>query len=318
MMEESYRIQDELQAECGKQLFVNCGCLIFGPKGHPFVADTEKCLKRHGAPHEKFGVDEQRKRYPKLSLPSDYELVLDKTGGMLRADKMLQALQRQFQRYGGTLRDGEPMLDLYPGDIVSIKTIKGVHRAKSVVLALGAWAAKFLPRIGVNVPLEPLKITVCYWEEKNGNHYSFENFPAFVSESGEGNNTIYGLPSEEYPGLVKICLHHGPKIDPDNRNGVDNEWVLDTIKMIVRTHFPTLEKEPSVVETCIYTNTPDTDFVLDVHPSWKNVVIAAGFSGHGFKLAPVVGKVLAQLATGQQPSYDMSYSKIDRFFKNKL
>ncbi|XP_045170679.2 peroxisomal sarcosine oxidase-like [Mercenaria mercenaria] len=187
-----------------------------------------------------------------------------------------------------------------------------------VVLALGAWAAKFLPRIGVHVPLEPLKITVCYWEEKNGDHYSTEDFPAFMSESGAGNNHIYELPSKEYPGLVKICLHHGPKIDSDNRDAVDNEWVLDTIKMIIRTHFPTLENEPSVVETCIYTVSPYTDFVLDVHPSWKNVVIAAGFSGHGFKLAPVVGKVLAQLATEQQPSYDMSHFKIDRFFKNKL
>ncbi|XP_060597744.1 peroxisomal sarcosine oxidase-like [Ruditapes philippinarum] len=318
MMEESYRLTDVLESECGEQLFINCGCLAFGPKDHPFVSGAVEALSRHGAPHDVFNVEEQRRRYPYLALPSDFKVVLDKTGGLLRADKILQAFQKQFQRFGGTLLDGEPMLDLYPGDIVSIKTTKGVHRARSVVLALGAWAAKFLPRIGVNVPLEPLKITVCYWEEKNGKHFSIENFPTFMSESGTGNNTIYGLPSEEYPGLVKICLHHGPAIDPDNRDGVDNQWVLDTIKMIVHTHFPTLEKEPRIVETCIYTNTPDKDFILDLHPSWKNVVIAAGFSGHGFKLAPVVGKVLSQLATGQKPAYDMSHFKIDRFFKNKL
>lgn len=318
MMEESYRLTDQLEAECGEKLFVNCGCMVFGPKGHPFVSGTEECLKRHGVPHDKFGVEEQRRRYPKLWLPSNYEVVLDKSGGMLRADKMLQAFQNQFQRYGGVLHDGEPMLDLYPGSVVSIKTSKGLYRAKSVVLALGAWAAKFLPRIGVNVPLQPLKITVCYWEEKNGNHFSIENFPAFMAEDVAGGNDIYGLPVDEYPGLVKICLHHGPNIDPDNRDAVDNQWVMDKIKMIIRTHFPSLEPEPSVVETCIYTNTPDHDFILDVHPAWKNVVIAAGFSGHGFKLSPVVGKVLSQLATGQRPSYDMSPFKIDRFFKNKL
>ncbi|KAH3693176.1 hypothetical protein DPMN_192578 [Dreissena polymorpha] len=93
---------------------------------------------------------------------------------------------------------------------------------------------------------------------------------------------------------------------------------MDKIKGIIATHFPTLEREPRVVETCIYTNTPDADFVLDHHPVWKNVVIAAGFSGHGFKLAPVVGKVLSQMATGQKPSYDMTPFRIDRFFKNKL
>ena len=66
---------------------------MFGPEGDPFVSGAEECLARHNAPHDKFGVDEQLRRYPKLSLPSNYRLVLDKTGGVLRADKMLQAFQ---------------------------------------------------------------------------------------------------------------------------------------------------------------------------------------------------------------------------------
>ncbi|XP_060597745.1 peroxisomal sarcosine oxidase-like [Ruditapes philippinarum] len=90
------------------------------------------------------------------------------------------------------------------------------------------------------------------------------------------------------------------------------------MKRIIKAHFPTLEAEPSIVETCIYTNSPDKGFILDVHPKWKNVVIGAGFSGHGFKLSPVVGKLLSQLATGQRPSYDLSPFRLSRFLKNKL
>ncbi|XP_045172453.2 peroxisomal sarcosine oxidase-like [Mercenaria mercenaria] len=318
MMAEAFAMTDELQKECGEQLFINCGCLVIGPRTADFLSKTKSCLKRYGIPHDQFDIYEQRKRFPALSFRDDFEFVLDKSGGLLRSDKILQAFQRQFVRYGGVLCDGEPMIDLYPGTIVSVKTTKGLHRARSVVLTLGPWAAKFLPRLGLNVPLQPLKITVCYWKEKHGGNFNIENFPTFTMNGAAGKHHIYGLPACEYPGLVKICLHHGPNIDPDNRDGVENDWVLDAMKLIIATHFPSLEKEPSIVETCIYTNTPDEDFVLDVHPTWKNIVIGAGFSGHGFKLAPVVGKVLGELATGQKPSYDLSHFKINRFFKTKL
>ncbi|XP_052256446.1 peroxisomal sarcosine oxidase-like isoform X2 [Dreissena polymorpha] len=318
MMFESYELTTELEKECGKQLFINCGTLVFGRPDDPFTSCTEECLQRFGVPFDKMDSVEQRRRYPSMAFPDDFNFILDKSGGVLRADKMLQAFQAQFVRFGGVLRDGEPMVDLHPGDEVTVRTREHVYRGRSVVLALGPWAATFLPSIGVNIPLEPLKITVCYWKESGSDTFCSSKFPTFITENAMGDGHIYGLPAEEYPGLVKICLHTGPRIDPDKRDAVDNQWVMDKIKAIIATHFPTLEREPRVVETCIYTNTPDYDFVLDHHPVWKNVVIAAGFSGHGFKLAPVVGKVLSQMATGQKPSYDMSPFRIDRFFKNKL
>ncbi|KAL4223769.1 hypothetical protein ACF0H5_017235 [Mactra antiquata] len=318
MMFEAYKLTADLEKECGEELFANCGVLSVSGKGRNFVKETIRCLERFNVPHEKFNVARQRVMYPQLSFEDEHEFVLDHSGGVLRADKMLGAFQDQFKKSGGIIKDGEPMIDLYAGSIVSIKTNKTIYKAKSVVLALGPWAAKFLPRIGVNIPLQPMKITVLYWKEKNGSTYDVSKFPCIFVEGATGQNDIYGVPSYEYPGLVKICLHHGPDIDADNRDGVDNEWVIKTMKYMVSKHFPTLEQEPSVVETCIYTNTPDHNFVIDTHPSWKNVVIAAGFSGHGFKLSPVVGKIASQLATGQKPEYELTPFRIDRFFKNKL
>lgn len=75
--------------------FRNCGCLVFGPRGHPFVDGSEDCLRRHKVDFEKFNVAEQRRRYPRLAFPPDFEFVLDKSGGVLRADKVLQAFQVQ-------------------------------------------------------------------------------------------------------------------------------------------------------------------------------------------------------------------------------
>lgn len=316
MMKESYKLVDELQSECGEQLFKNCGCLIIGPKGESFLEGTRSALARHQVAHETFGVETINKIYPGLSYPSNHEFVLDKSGGMLMADKMLNAFQKQFIRNGGILKDGEPMLDIQPGDIVAVKTTRGVYRGKSVVLALGPWAAKYLPRLGLTLPLKPVRISACYWKVKNPGVFSSSSFPCFI-ESGLKCD-VYGLPAEEYPELVKVCLHDGPSIDPDQRDKADSSWVLEKITSYVRDHLPGLESTPSVVESCIYTNTPDLNFILDVHPAWKNVVIGAGFSGHGFKLSPVVGKILGQLAMGKTPTYNTKPFKIERFFKQRL
>ncbi|WAR04003.1 SOX-like protein [Mya arenaria] len=93
MMDEAYRLTEVLQAECGEQLFIKCGTLVFGRYDDPFTVGTEDCLRRFNVPFEKFGSAEQRRRYPGMEFPKDFTFVLDKTGGVLRADKMLQAFQ---------------------------------------------------------------------------------------------------------------------------------------------------------------------------------------------------------------------------------
>lgn len=321
MMKDSYRLVDQLEQECGEKLFKNCGCLIIGPKGkNPFLIDTKAALVRHNVSHETFGVETAKKIYPGLSYPSNYEFLLDKSGGLLMADKMLKAFQNQFVRYGGLIRDGEPMIEVHPGDIVTVKTSTGTHQGRSVVLALGPWASKFLPKLGLSLPLRPIRVNACYWKVKQVGQFSSSSFPCFIDcRFGQADgHDIYGLPSEEYPGLVKVALHEGVDIDPDERDKGDNSWIIKTVADYVDTYIPGLESTPSVIETCIYTNTPDSNFILDAHPAWKNIIIGAGFSGHGFKLSPVVGQILGQLALGKTPTNDMKPFRINRFLKQKL
>ncbi|XP_045171940.2 peroxisomal sarcosine oxidase-like [Mercenaria mercenaria] len=313
MTNESFKLIEELEEECGEQLFINCGWLTFGEKGDALVSQTEQSLKRYKFPYNKFDAEEQRKMYPNLSLPNNFECLLDRSGGVLKADKMLKVYQDQFVHYGGVLLDGEQMVDLHLGSTVSVDTNNGVYKSRAVVLTLGPWAARFLPKIGINVPLQPVKINVYYWKERNGHALTTETFPAFFTKCDGGNTTVGGMPSIKYPGLLKICLSPGTCIDPDSKDEVDYKGMLEKMKRFTTTHFPSLEEEPRNMETCYYTNTQDGDYILDVHPDWKNVVIGAGFSGHGFKLSPVIGKILGQLATEQTPFCDLSSFQINRF-----
>ncbi|XP_071790533.1 peroxisomal sarcosine oxidase-like isoform X2 [Asterias amurensis] len=148
--------------------------------------------------------------------------------------------------------------------------------------------------------LQLTRIKVCYWSEKQPGMFS--NYPCFYFLSGKFE--IYGLPtSAEYPGLFKVCNHRGQDFtDPEERR-TDYTEDIDQLKEFIKEHVPGLVPEPAIIENCIYTSTPNEEIILDRHPDHPNIIVGCGFSGHGFKLAPVVGKILSELATGEKPSY---------------
>ncbi|XP_013854992.1 peroxisomal sarcosine oxidase [Austrofundulus limnaeus] len=144
-----------------------------------------------------------------------------------------------------------------------------------------------------------------------------KRFPCFIqTESEETKEHIYGLPSNEYPGMVKICYHTGSRTEPDRRDQQTDRSDIQILQRYIARCFPGLIPEPAVVESCMYTLTPDQDFVLDCHPTYNNIIIGAGFSGHGFKFGPIIGKLLCELSLGEVPSYDLSPFRIRRFQTN--
>ncbi|XP_030648709.1 peroxisomal sarcosine oxidase isoform X2 [Chanos chanos] len=135
-----------------------------------------------------------------------------------------------------------------------------------------------------------------------------------VITAGPWANTLLSHTDLQLP--LEICYHMGSKTEPDERDRQKDQTDVHVLSHFVSDYLPGLEPEPAVVETCMYTVTPDHHFVLDYHPIHRNIVIGAGFSGHGFKFGPVVGKILCELSLGQIPSYDLSPFKIQRFHKN--
>ncbi|NXC23298.1 SOX oxidase, partial [Corythaeola cristata] len=223
-----------------------------------------------------------------------------------------------FRRHGGTLRDGEKVLHIEPGAVPTVTTTAGVYQAPRLIITAGAWTGSIVAPLGLRLPLQPLRIDVCYWREKEpGTPGVGRTSPCFITRGlSRAPHGIYGLPALEYPGLVKVCCHHGSPTDPEERDRVEPGAPRPTIALLssfISHYLPRLEPRPAVVETCLYTNTPDGDFILDRHPKFSNIIIGAGFSGHGFKLAPVVGKVLCELSLGEEPSHSTAPFAITRF-----
>uniref|UniRef100_UPI00398EF6E3 peroxisomal sarcosine oxidase n=1 Tax=Pristiophorus japonicus TaxID=55135 RepID=UPI00398EF6E3 len=320
MMTECYQLWKQLEAEANAELFRQTGLLVLGTEEDPEFQSMKSTLVVNKIPMESLTSEELSRRFPAVNLPKEVSAVLDKTAGTLYADRALKTIQDLFRRLGGTIRDGEQVVDIQPGSLVTVTTTTGIYRAKSLVITAGPWTNKLLKLVGLQLPLKTLRIVVCYWKEKVPGTYGIsKGFPCFIRISRDTNqHHFYGLPSNEYPGLIKVCYHSGSGVDPDERDVIFQQPSQD-VKLVsdfLSEEFPGLDPKPSIVEYCMYTVTPDQDFILDHHPEHSNIIIGAGFSGHGFKLAPVVGKVLCELSIGKKPSYNLSPFKIQRFQNN--
>ncbi|XP_031647296.1 peroxisomal sarcosine oxidase-like [Oncorhynchus kisutch] len=150
---------------------------------------------------------------------------------MLYADRTLKTVQGQFQKLGGVIKDGQKVIDITPGAVVTVTTVSGVYIAMSLVITAGPWANILLSHTGYQLPLSVIKMNVCYWREKIPGSYNVQHrFPCFIQlESEEAKNYIYCLLSNEYPGLMKVwtCRYHnGPETDLDKRNRQTNLLIL--------------------------------------------------------------------------------------------
>ncbi|XP_034758722.2 peroxisomal sarcosine oxidase-like isoform X1 [Acipenser ruthenus] len=315
MMSECYQLWAQLEKEANVQIYRNTGMLIVGKEDCSAFRSLRGTLLRNNVPMEVLSPDQFASRFPSVRLPPGESAVIDKTAGVLHADRALKAVQDLFRGLGGVIHDGEKVVDFTPGSPITMTTNSGMYRAQSLVITAGPWAKSVLARTGLQLPLQVLRINVCYWKERIPGTYGIgRHFPCFIGVKQHGaKHDIYGLPSNEYPGLMKICYHSGSETEPDERDRQTSQEDIAILSSFVSKSFPGLDPTPAVVEQCMYTVTPDSDFILDQHPSHSNIIIGAGFSGHGFKLAPVVGKILCELALGKTPSFDLSPFRITRF-----
>lgn len=315
MMDECYEVWAQLEREAGVRLYRQTGLLVMGPEDSQKYQNIKNTLEKNHVARVVLTRDNFSQHIPNVTLADGDGAVVDVTAGVLYADRALKTAQDQFQKMGGVIRDQAKVTGIEPGPVVTVSTSAGVYRAKSVVITAGPWTSRVLAHVNLQLPLEVVKINVCYWKEKSPGTYNVnQRFPCFVvTECEESTMDIYGLPSNEYPGLMKICYHMGSRTDPEHRDKQTDRSDVHILQRFVARCLPGLDPEPAVVESCLYTLTPDHHFVLDRHPEHRNIVIGAGFSGHGFKFGPIVGKLLCELSLGEVPSYDLSPFRIRRF-----
>jgi sarcosine oxidase/L-pipecolate oxidase len=297
--------------------------LNFGPPGDRDLERFMAVLRDGGHPVEWLESEAIATRFPTTSYPKQWGAALDPNGGILVAHRCLNAVQLRFLALGGRIITGrvESIESQIGGGVrVEIRSNENgkieVQSFDRTVVCAGPWTAKLLPKLkGL---LQCLRTPVTYWRDPTGSYSASGGFPILFNARLTGT---YGLPSYEYPGLVKMLFHGGPETDPDTRDLASFKPHIKKVRHYVREHLKLLEcRKPAILETCMYTMTPDSNPILDRISA--KVVVGCGFSGSGFKHSPATGWMLAALALEQEESIPEGFRSdryaLERFQKNKL
>lgn len=321
LMPQAYKMWRQAEAEMNEKLIETTGVVCIADSADDKgLRDCVNNMKRL-CPENLVvltGKDIKSKYPSTLRYSEETGVMFDKSGGVVFAHKAVRTIQQWFRNSGGIMWDCCKVTKVAPTEKNKVKIVtgKGDVFAKSVVICAGPWTPKLLEELAPSLPLEPQAVKVYYWREKEPGVYGASSgFPA-VLELGPPN--VYALPSLEYPGLVKVCAHGGLPANPDERDrAFVNPKYENLLKAYIKEHFPLLEAEPAITETCMYTCTPDEVFVIDYLPGHKNIVLGAGFSGTGFKTSPAVGRLLSELAREKEPFLNLAPYRLSRFSSSK-
>lgn len=322
MVAQAYRGWARIERSSGERLVEKSGGWDCGLPDSPCLAELEASFRRAGLAYERLDAEAGRRRFPQFALEPPSVALYQADAGIVRAGRAVEVLWRLARAGGAETVTGARIVAIEAdrSGVAAHAEDGRVWRARRLVLAAGGWARSLVAGLGLELPLVVSQETIGYFpigdaSERARDDHRLGVMPTFIDYHHE--NPFYGLPPIDVPG-VKVGWHHtGPVIDPETPVPMPRENI-SMVADFVRTRLPHLVPEPIEVATCLYTNTPDYHFILDRHPELPNVVIGAGFSGHGFKFAPVVGEVLAALALGETPPIGLETFSVDRFARNLL
>jgi sarcosine oxidase len=312
LVQRAYALWTELeQAAGGKTFFKRTGALTIGPEGCEPVAGTLRSASAHRLPHEVLSAGKLHRQYPAFSPLDDMVGVLDPNGGVLFPEPIIEAQLALAEQHGAELRR-DTRVDGWERTAAGLEIRAGGETivAGRLVVAAGAWTAQLLADLALPLTVErqvlhwfdpvmapeyflPKRMPVSMWTLHNGTQFYTQ--PDF----GDG---------------VKIGMHHGgASVAPDTVERRISESEDAFIYDLLRRFVPFAKGHPRERAVCVYTNTPDHDFIIDRHPADTDVLIVSACSGHGFKFASVLGEVAADLVLERESSFDLTPFSLRRF-----
>jgi sarcosine oxidase len=311
LVQRSYECWRELQEHSGKNLMHLTGALLLGPKEGLLVAGTRLSADRHGLDYDVLSARQVRRRYPVFDVESDTAGLFEPNAGILFPENCVEAHLELAKEAGAELRFNEVVTGWKPdGDGVTLQTEKGTYSASTMVLVNGPWLNSFLPDLKLPLTVER---QVLYWFDPVDDVERFQvgKLPVFAWEYAK-ESIFYGTP--DLGDGVKIALHHhGIATDIDTIDREVGEEEIQDMRFLVENHIPNLNGELLHTQVCMYTNTPDENFIIDSHPEHPQVLIVSACSGHGFKFAAVTGEIIADLLDKGEARFDLSMFRVSRF-----
>jgi sarcosine oxidase len=311
LAKEAYAAWADVESAAGEQLVFVTGGLDLGPRdGAIPLQGYADAMDACGVAYERLDAAEIRHRYPAFSIGENVSGLFQAQSGIVAAERATAAHQRVARENGATLLENAPVskIERHGGEIV-VEANGSRFTAGSLVIAAGPWTNAALGFFDAHLPLEVTKEQAMYFVPRELATFAYGKFPVWIWMD---DPSYYGFPVFGEPGAVKVTQDAGGlAVDPDRRDFEPDAQITARVRGFLEQHIPALAGDPHLIKTCLYTLTPDRDFVIDTVPGAPNVHVAIG-AGHAFKFASVIGRILGELARENRTASEIASFSLDR------
>jgi sarcosine oxidase len=307
----AYELWRELEQAADEKLLHITGSIDAGPEGGALFEGARLAATLHGLPHEILTSRDLRRRFPAFQLPAETMALYQPDGGFLLPERAIVAHSKAATACGAEIHAGERVVRWEPaGEGVQVVTEAAEYRADRLVIAAGAWVGGILPML--KKLAVPERQVLAWFEPRTPRLFQPDHFPVFNVAVEEGR--YYGFPEFGVPGFKVGRYHHrGQVTDPDRMDRQCHAEDEAVLREFVERYFPEGAGKALSMTTCLFTNTPDEHFILDLHPQCPQVVVCSPCSGHGFKFSAVIGEIAADLAVSGRTAHDIGLHRLKRF-----
>ena len=310
LLKRAYELWRQLQERSGEQLLFTTGSLDIGRAGSQVFEGSRTSCELHALPHEILSGEQVNERFPGYNLPDDLMALYQPEGGFLLPERCIVAHVTAAVQMGAEVHGREQVLKWRPMESgIEVTTDRGKYLSDKLVICAGSWTAKLIPELSHFLAAE--RQVLGWFQPLKAELFDPGTFPVFNMLVDEGK--FYGFPLYDIPGFKVGRFHHlYQQVDPDTMDRDVQKEDEEVLRSFTNRYFPDAAGPTMSLKTCIFTNTPDEHFILDLHPQFPQVSIAAGFSGHGFKFCSVVGEIMADLVQHSRSRHDLDFLSLRR------
>jgi sarcosine oxidase len=319
LLQRAYENWKEIEAISGSQIYFPTGLLYAGKPNDVLIKGVRESATKYNVNVESLSISETKDRFPQFQIPEGYEVLVEPDAGFVTPERAVLLYVEQAIQAGANIHTKEKAISWKKeGEVITVTTNKETYTCKKLIITAGPWAGQLIP--GFSKQLKVTRQVIAWINPKERKLFELGQFPCWLIDDHTQDGMYYGfpiLPVAKFgaPIGLKVALHYpGQVSDPDAVNRIpsidDEAMLIDAIDK----YLPQGYQSTHVLKTCLYTNTPDENFVLDFLPGYnQQVVIAAGFSGHGFKFVSVVGEIMADLAQQGKTDLPIAFLNASRF-----
>ncbi len=316
----SYELWNELEIKTASKIYHQTGILYLGEASSVVLAGCLESSKRYHIPMDTWSRADTLDRFPQFQYPEGWMTLWEPEAGYLDVPVAINSFYNYALNHGAEIHTHEKVLDWKQNDQgIEIRTDLNLYQTDRLIFTSGAWTSQHLKDL--QLPLKVTRQSFAWLNMDDGIKYSSPSFPCwFIHDPKMG--MYYGFPDAQIkdqtePSGIKLGLHmQGMETSPDRVDRLLRIQDEDIIQYFCSNYLPAAIQVPKTYKTCMYTNTPDENFIIDYIPNSNDkVIMACGFSGHGFKFAPVIGEILTAMALGQKITLRTDFLKLKRFVK---